>query len=126
MAHEQAHQRGTGPELEAAFLGYLVALRSPSLHAQYSAAFFAQARLLGYVRRVDREEYRRLYGAILPGVLRDWLDLRDFWEQYEGVAETVATAVNDRYLRANRVAGGVHNYDLVVRLLVEFSRQRRD
>jgi hypothetical protein len=43
--------------------------------------------------------------------------------RFDGVADRVATAVNDRYLRMNRVPGGVANYGRSVRLMIEYSRR---
>ncbi len=120
VGHEKAHQRGVGPELEASFLGVLAASLAPNPAARYSAAFYAHGRLLRLVRGEDR---RRLMAMRLPGVERDRRDLNEWWQQYEGFAELFATAVNDRFLRTNRVAGGVRSYDLVVRLLIQFHRQ---
>ena len=120
MGHEKAHQRGVNPELEASFLGYLATSLAPDPLARYSAAFYAHGRLLRLLRGEDR---RRLSAMRLTGVERDRRDLNELWEQFEGPAEAVGTAINDRFLRTNRVAGGVRNYDLVVRLLVEFHRQ---
>ena len=120
MGHEKAHQRGVNPELEASFLGYVATALAPDPVARYSAAFYANGRLLRLLRGADR---RRLSAMRLPGVERDRRDLNAWWEQFEGPAEAVGTAINDRFLRTNRVAGGVRNYDLVVRLFVEFKRQ---
>ncbi|MEE8135087.1 MAG: DUF3810 domain-containing protein [Gemmatimonadales bacterium] len=120
MGHEKAHQRGVNPELEASFLGYLATSLAPNPLARYSAAFYAHGRLLRLLRGEDR---RRLSAKRLAGVERDRRDLNEWWEQFEGPAEAVGTAINDRFLRTNRVAGGVRNYNLVVRLLVEFHRQ---
>jgi Protein of unknown function (DUF3810) len=120
MGHEKAHQRGVNPELEASFLGYVATSLAPDLLARYSAAFYAHGRLLRLLRGEDR---KRLSALRFSGVERDRRDLNEWWEQFEGPAEAVGTAINDRFLRTNRVAGGVRNYDLVVRLLVEFHRQ---
>jgi len=120
MGHEKAHQRGVNPELEASFLGYVATSLAPDPLARYSAAFYAHGRLLRLLRDGDR---RRLSALRFSGVERDRRDLNEWWDQFEGPAEVVGTAINDRFLRTNRVAGGVHNYDLVVRLFVEFHRQ---
>ena len=48
-------------------------------------------------------ERRRLAAERLPGVVRDLRDLDEYRRRNESVAGTVQSAVNDRYLRANRV-----------------------
>ena len=120
MGHEKAHQRGVNPELEASFLGYLASSLAPHPVAHYSAAFYAHGRLL---RLVHREDRRRLAAMRLPGVERDLRDLNEWWQQFAGPAKALGTVINDQFLRTNRVVGGVRNYDLVVRLFVEFNRQ---
>jgi hypothetical protein len=54
----------------------------------------------------------------LPGVQRDLEDLDAYLARNRTRASAVQNAVNDRYLRANRVPGGVRSYALSVRLLI--------
>jgi hypothetical protein len=121
MAHEKAHQRGIGPESEAGFLGFVAASLSPSPHARYSASVFAQRQLLASLARADREVYRAVAARRFPGVIRDLADLAEYWRQFQGVGTTIGRAVNDRYLRANRVQGGVLSYGRSVRLLITYA-----
>ncbi|MCZ6916064.1 MAG: DUF3810 domain-containing protein [Gemmatimonadetes bacterium] len=118
MAHEKAHQRGIGPESEASFLGFVAASLSPSPHARYSATVFAQQQLLASLARADREVYGEVAARRFPGVLRDLADLAEYWRQFQGVGTAIGRMVNDRYLRANRVQGGVLSYGRSVRLLI--------
>jgi hypothetical protein len=68
---------------------------------------------------------RRIAAERLPGVRRDLSDLSEFYARYRGprVARRVGSAVNDHYLRANGVSGGVQNYQYSARLLVTFARE---
>ena len=59
----------------------------------------------------------------LPGVQRDLEDLDAYLERHRTRAGAVQSAVNDRYLRANRVPGGIRSYNLSVRLLVLYSQK---
>lgn len=121
IAHEKAHQRGVNPELEAAFLAYVAASLAPHRAARYAAAFYANGMLLG---QLGRDERVRLAASRLPGVRRDVRDRFEWWRPFRASsARAVGAAVNDRFLRANQVAGGRANYGLAVRLLVEFARQ---
>jgi hypothetical protein len=120
MAHEQAHQRGIAIESEATFLGILVGARSVDPLARYSALSFAQAQLVG---ALPNRERRRIAAERLPGVVRDLRDLEEYRRRNESVAGTVQTAVNDRYLRANRVPGGVQSYGRSAFLLILYLRQ---
>ena len=121
MAHEKAHQRGIGPESEASFLGYVAGTLAPHAHARYSALVFAQGQLLRVLARADREAAREVVANRFPGVRRDLEDANEYWKQFQGVGTTIGRAVNDRFLRTNRVRAGVQSYGLSVRLLITFA-----
>ena len=123
MAHEKAHQRGIGPESEASFLGFVAGALAPHPHARYSALVFAQGQLLRVLARADREAAQEVVANRFPGIRRDLDDLSEYWEQFQGVGTTIGRALNDRYLRTNRVRAGVRSYGLSVRLLITFAGQ---
>jgi hypothetical protein len=123
MAHEKAHQRGTGPESEASFLGFVAGAHAPHAHARYAAYVFAQGQLLGLLARADRTAFRRVAKRQYPGVQRDLADDAVYWRQFRGVGTSVGRRVNDRFLRTNRVRGGLTSYRRSVRLLLMFAKQ---
>ncbi len=123
MAHEKAHQRGIGPESEASFLGYVAGTLAPHPHARYSAVVFAQGQLLRVLARADREAAQEVVSHRFPGIQRDLRDLSEYWRRFQGLGTTIGRAVNDRYLRTNRVRAGVQSYGLSVRLLITFAGQ---
>jgi hypothetical protein len=120
MCHEKAHQRGVAVEAEANFMGFLACALAPHAHARYSAASFAQSQLLNALPGGER---RRVAAARLPGVQRDLEDLEAYLDRNRTRASAVQTALNDRYLRANRVPGGVRSYSLSVRLLILYAQR---
>jgi hypothetical protein len=121
-AHEQAHQRGIGSESTANFLGYMVCALAPNPHARYSGIVYGQRRLATALAAADRDRWTALSELVLPGVKRDLRHQRDYFRQFEGVGTAVGGAVNDRYLRAHRVPGGLQNYGHAVRLLIAYAR----
>ncbi|MGD8279337.1 MAG: DUF3810 family protein [Gemmatimonadota bacterium] len=124
MAHEQAHQRGITSEGEANFLGFVVASLAPGRLSRYSAAVYAHGEMVAALARVDRDAARRLVADRFPGVQRDIDAVSEFYRRHVSrIASNVQRSVNDRYLRANRVPGGVGNYGLGTRLLIEYARQ---
>ena len=123
MAHEKAHQRGTGPESEASFLGFLAAAHAPHAHARYAAYIFAQNQLLGILARADREAARDIASRRFAGVRRDLEDRAAYWRKYRGVGTSIGHAVNNRFLRTNRVEGGTLSYARSVRLILTFASQ---
>jgi hypothetical protein len=122
MAHEMAHQRGVTTEAEATFLGLIAAALAPDPLARYSAAVSAVNHVLPPLIRLVPEEFARISGLRVPGIKRDAADLSAYFKQFSGPAQKVGSAVNDRYLRANRVPGGTLNYSRAVRLLITYSR----
>ncbi len=44
--------------------------------------------------------------------------IHEFWRRYEGPVSMAVSHVNDRYLRAMQVPGGVQSYGTVVELLM--------
>jgi len=72
----------------------------------------------------DRRAARWLRRQRIPGVQRDLADLRSYTRRHRGSVSRVATRVNDAYLKANRVPGGVESYDQVTRLLLRYARSR--
>ena len=122
LAHEKAHQRGVAREAEANFWGYLLATHSDMPIARYSAYVFAQRQLLGALYRTDRARADELVAARLPGVQRDMTNSRNYWRSLQGSGTAVGTAVNNAFLRTNRVTGGVRNYSHSARLIIAYAR----
>lgn len=120
MAHEMAHQRGVAIEAEADFLAFLACSLSGDPLARYAAA---SANASDLIAALPRGERRRVSALLLPGVVRDLRDLDAYGKRYESAVGVVQTRVNDRYLRANRVPGGVENYGRSVRLLITYFRE---
>jgi hypothetical protein len=123
VAHEKAHQRGIGPEAEASFLGFVAGALSTDPYVRYSSIMFAERQLMAALARADRRAWRTLAEQRLPGVRRDLEDLSEYFRQFVGVGTSVGRSVNDQFLRANRVEGGVLNYGRAARLLITFSRR---
>ncbi len=123
MQHEKAHQRGAAPENEASFLGWMAAVHSPDPYVVYSGHAMAQLTLIGILAREDTAAARALVKNRLPGVERDVRDYADYLERVEyRPAARASRSVNDAYLKANRVKGGVASYGRVAQLLVAWAR----
>ncbi len=122
-AHERAHLWGFANEAEASYAGYLANALAADPLPRYAAALFAANQLLRALRRVDRLGAQQIRAQLSAGIQRDLTAINDFWRPYRGVGHRFGSALNDRYLRANRVPGGVGSYGRSSRLLVEFARQ---
>ena len=128
IAHEKAHQRCITSEDEANFFGFLACTRSDDNYARYSGYLFAHRQLLSELMQVDKKRGSELLAMRHPGVQRDVDAVRQYWERFEqGVAGEVGKAshaVNDAYLTANRVEGGIDSYRLSAKLLIVYGRKK--
>lgn len=124
MAHEKAHQRFFASENEANFYGFVACTHSDDPFVQYSGWLFAQRQVLGALRRLDSWAFLRQIERRNPGVQRDVLAAYSFWTGYDGPIADLSHAVNDAYLRVNRVQGGVQSYNRSLELLVRYARSR--
>ncbi|NUM55702.1 MAG: DUF3810 domain-containing protein [Candidatus Hydrogenedentes bacterium] len=123
IAHEKAHQRCVSSEDEANFFGFLACALSDNPYTRYSGYLFAQRQLLNELIRIDPAAARALIALRCKGVQSDVLYSKFFWRIFGGRAQDLGRAVNDAYLKANRVDAGMLSYQMSARLLVLFSRQ---
>jgi hypothetical protein len=125
IAHEKAHQRCVASEDEANFLGFMACVLSDEPYARYAGYLFAQRQLLNELIRIDPAAARALIALRCKGVQSDVIYSKFFWRIFGGPAQIVSHAVNDMYLKANRVDGGMFSYQMSARLIVLFSRENK-
>ena len=113
-AHEWAHVAGFAHEGEANFVAWLTCLEGDA-RMQYSAWQYLVGRLLAVVSETVRAE---LAGRLGPGPRADYAAVRARLGRVMPVLSRNARRLNDRYLRANRVAGGVRSYAEVLQLVI--------
>jgi hypothetical protein len=127
IAHEKAHQRCVTSEDEANFIGFAACVRADDPYARYSGYLFAQRQLLSELAKLDLERVRELLKERLPGVQRDVDDVNAYWLRLEsgaaGTVGKVSTQINDAYLKANQVKGGVESYRMSSKLLIVYYRR---
>ncbi len=121
-AHEKAHQRGFASEDEANFIGFLGAIHSTDPLVRYGGWLFAQRQALTAAQRTHPGPVQVEVKRRLPEVQADVLALRAFWQQFEGPGQDVGHALNDAYLRINRVEGGTAAYGESLRLIAAWAR----
>ena len=122
MAHEKAHQRFIASENEANFHGMLACMHSDDPYVRYSGWLFAQRQVLRALQSADVYASVELIQLRLPGVQRDVNASYAFWTGRDGPLGDLSHAVNDAYLRANRVRGGTRSYGRSLQLIVLYSR----
>ena len=117
-AHEKAHQRMVASEDEATFFGFLAGMHADEPMLRYAALQTAFSYAAGTLRRQDPEGFRALYERLSPGVRADREARSRHWKAYDGPLERVGERVNDTYLRAHGVQGGVQAYGRAAALIV--------
>lgn len=116
LAHEKAHQIGYAREGECNFLAALVCLTSDDPRVRYSGQFA----IVGRSRFHDYAASDSLEKLLRPEVLADFEAVQERVMRFYGPVARWAEKMYDIYLRANKVEGGVKNYDEVVALLIRW------
>jgi hypothetical protein len=122
IMHELAHQQGFAREDEANFIAYWVCMAHPDIDFKYSGSVLALKYSMNALYFENNQSYSELVKTYSPGLLRDLLDEREYWKQYEGITETIANKINDTYLKINRQEDGVKSYGRMVDLLLAYYR----
>ncbi len=124
ILHEMAHQLGYAKENEANYIAINAGQVHEDAYFQYSARIFALNYLLNDLAMNNLEAFEKVKTTIRPGILANYRELRMFWEDYEGVVETVSQATYNQYLKVNNQPAGMQTYSYVVALLVGDSVQK--
>ena len=121
--HELGHQLGYAKEMEANFVGYLVARESEDPSFQYSAYL----QLFGYANSnlyatdsISAKQYR---AALLPSVKVDLLEWRQYNIRYKNPVEPVINWLYGLFLKGNQQPQGIMSYDKVTAFLIAFYKK---
>ena len=117
-AHELAHTRGFSREDECNFFAYLSCISNESQDYRYSGYLLAYTYCANTLYRYDRTLWRKARKHCSEGVLRDLQAGTKYWKQFEGKVEKASAAVNNSFLRVQRVKDGILSYGRVVELIV--------
>ncbi|WP_179320561.1 DUF3810 domain-containing protein [Winogradskyella helgolandensis] len=118
--HEAAHQLGYAAENEANFIGSLAAIHNDDIYFKYSGYTFALRYCLAEVFKRDTELYDTMILKANIGILKNYQEVREFWESYENPIEPVFEKTFDSFLKANNQSAGMKSYSYVVALLVNY------
>ncbi len=114
ITHEWAHLAGYANESEANFVGWLTCLSGDD-GTQYSAWLFLMPHLL---RHLPDEERDHMWSLMDDGPLTDLRAVATRFSQTVPFVRRNANRLYDRYLKVNRVDGGVKSYGMVVDLVL--------
>ena len=119
-SHEVAHQLGYAAENEANFIGSMAAMKHPDIYFNYSGHTFALRHCLGEIYKRNPETYATLLEKVNSGILKNYQEVRTFWDAYENPTEPVFKSTYNNFLKANNQAGGMESYSYIVALLVNY------
>ena len=123
VCHEMAHQLGIAAENEANFVGYLSALSNDDIYFKYAAYRMAFSYLISEVRKHDKAIFNILINSVNKGVLVDFKESSEFWNQYQNPIEPLIKRGYNSYLKANNQANGIQSYNYVVDLIISYENQ---
>ncbi|WP_194768084.1 DUF3810 domain-containing protein [Tamlana sp. I1] len=118
--HEIAHQLGYAAENEANFIGCMAAIKHDDIYIQYTGYTFGLRFCLNEIYRRDPDLYETMAETVNPGILKNYKEVRDFWELHQNPAEPLFKSFYNGFLKANKQSKGMQSYNYVVALLVNY------
>lgn len=118
--HEVAHQLGFAAENEANFIGCLATINHDDTYFKYSGYTFALRFCLNEIYRRDEAKFDEITKTVNKGILKNYKELRTFWNSYENPAEPLFKKTYSSYLKANEQHKGMKSYSYVVALFVNY------
>ena len=122
--HEIAHQLGYAAENEANFIGYLAAIKHQNIYFKYAGYTFGLRFCLNEIYRRNEGLYDNLIATVNPGILKNYKEVRDFWDAHQNPAEPFFKWFYNGFLKANKQSKGMESYNYVVALLVNYYKDR--
>jgi hypothetical protein len=120
FTHEVAHQMGFAKENEANFIACLVGMYHPDESFRYATHGFALKQCLNELYRRDPEIFQEWLTCVNYGVIENYRELQEFWEDYQNPVEPLLKVMYGSYLNANNQPEGMSSYSYVVALLVNY------
>ena len=121
-SHEVAHQLGYAAENEANFIGSMAAMHHPDTYFKYSGNAFILRHCLGEIYKRDAITYERLISTVNKGILKNYQELRTFWDAYKNPIELLFQTTYDSFLKSNNQSDGMESYSYVVALIVNYHK----
>lgn len=118
--HEEAHQIGYSAENEANFVGFLAAVNNDDIYFQYSGYLYVLRYFLGEIKRNDPELFECYNETINPGIIKNYIEVSDFWKRHKTKAEPAFKETFNTFLKANNQKDGIKTYRYVIALLINY------
>lgn len=121
--HEIAHQIGIASEKDANFISYLMLTLSNNEYHKYCGYSYALRLCLNELAEIDYTIYQELLKKVNKGIIKDYIEINNFWKKYEGKIEEVSKKSYDLYLKQNNIQTGIKNYNESISLILNFNNQ---
>lgn len=119
-SHEIAHQLGYAAENEANFIGCLAAINHDNIYFNYAGYTFGLRYCLNEIYNRDECMYEQLESKLNKGILKNYKEVREFWESHQNQFEPVFKLLYGSFLKANKQHKGMESYSYVVALLTNY------
>ncbi|NNC48913.1 MAG: DUF3810 domain-containing protein [Flaviramulus sp.] len=119
-SHEIAHQLGYAAENEANFIGCLAAINHDDIYFNYTGYTFALRFCLNEINKRDACLFEDMVADVNTGILKNYKEVRDFWEAHQNPAEPYFKIFYNNFLKANKQPKGMESYSYVVALLTNY------
>ncbi|MFM2230384.1 MAG: hypothetical protein RL607_1642 [Bacteroidota bacterium] len=124
ICHEMAHQTGLASESECNFIGFLAGYHHPDQYFQYSACTAALKYCMNALAKQNPEAFDRLKIKIHAGVLENFKESEQFWNQYDTFIDKGFHGFYDRFLKINQQKDGMEGYSKFVGLLISYETKK--
>lgn len=119
-SHEIAHQLGYAAENEANFIGCLAAINHNNIYFKYAGYAFALRFCLNEIYNRDICLFEDMVADVDKGILKNYEEVRLFWETHQNPAEPYFKIFYSNFLKANKQSKGMESYSYVVALLTNY------
>ena len=125
IAHEMAHQLGYAAENEANFVGFINTFNNADPYLKYAAVLFGFRQCYSDLIKRDPDQAKILVQQLNLGILKNFAESRDFWEEYKNPFEPFFKESYDAYLKANGQESGIKTYNQMVAFLIAYDLQNK-
>lgn len=125
VCHELSHLKGFMREDEANFIAYLACTGSDNVYLQYAGWVYALIYAANALYSAAGSEiYSELMSYADEKVIAELSANSAYWKKYETPVATVATTVNDTYLKSQGQTDGKKSYGRFVDLMISYRKMQ--
>ena len=121
--HEIAHQLGIASEKDANFISYVMLINSDNQYHKFCGYSYALRLCLNELSKIDYILYQELLQKVNKGIIKDYIEINNFWKKYDGMIEELSKKSYDLYLKQNNIQTGIKNYNESISLILNFKNQ---